>query len=167
MADTKVKFQTSKGDIVLELDLEKAPVTTKNMIDYVSEGFYDGTIFHRVISGFMIQGGGYNANMDEKKTKGPIVNEAENGLKNDRGTVAMARTNNPHSATAQFFINHKNNDFLNYSGPSNPGYAVFGKVVEGMDIVDAIADVETTSVGYFDDVPVEAVVIKSATILEE
>lgn len=166
MADTQVKFQTSKGDIIFELNSEKAPVTSANILEYVKEGFYDGTIFHRVISGFMIQGGGFTPEMDQKQTKSPIINEADNGLKNERGTLAMARTNDPNSATAQFFINHKDNEFLNYQNPANPGYAVFAKVIEGMDIVDAIADVETTSVGYYDDVPVEAVVIESAQIVE-
>lgn len=165
MADTKIKFQTSKGAIVIELNDEKAPVTTANMIEYVKDGFYDGTIFHRVIKGFMIQGGGMTSDMKEKETKGPIVNESSNGLTNDRGTIAMARTNDPNSATSQFFINHKDNEFLNFQNAANPGYAVFGKVVEGMDVLDAIADVPTSSVGYHDDVPTETVVIESAQII--
>lgn len=160
-----VKLETSMGGIVIELDDEKAPVTAKNFLEYVEDGFFDGTIFHRVIPGFMVQGGGFTADMQRKATRPPIVNEAANGLKNDRGTVAMARTNDPDSATSQFFINHKDNDFLNYAGPSKPGYAVFGRVVEGMDVVDRIAAVKTTRVGPNDDVPVEAVVIKSARLV--
>ena len=163
----KVKLQTSLGDVVIELNEEAAPVTTANFQSYVTDGFYDGTIFHRVISGFMIQGGGFTEDMANKRTKAPIVNEASNGLKNDRGTIAMARTNNPDSATSQFFINHNNNDSLNYSGPRNLGYAVFGKVVEGMDIVDAIAKVKTTSRQGHDDVPVEPIVIESASFVSE
>ena len=162
-APTRIKIETNKGDIIVELDEKAAPVTTKNFLSYIKDDFFDGTIFHRVISGFMIQGGGMTADMRQKQTKPPIINEANNGLKNDRGTIAMARTNDPDSATAQFFINHKDNDFLNYSGPGNPGYAVFGKTVEGMDVVDAIAAVKTKP----GDVPVETVLIKSITILAE
>ncbi len=160
---TRIKIETSKGDIVVELDEKAAPITTTNFLSYIEAGFFDGTIFHRVISGFMIQGGGMTADMGQKQTKPPIVNEANNGLKNDRGTIAMARTNDPDSATAQFFINHKDNDFLNYSGPRNPGYAVFGKTVDGMDVVDAIAEVKTKP----GDIPVETVLIKSIKILAE
>ena len=161
----KVKLETSIGDIVIELNEKAAPVTVKNFLRYAEEGFYDGTIFHRVIPNFMIQGGGFKSDMQQKKTHEPIVNEAKNGLKNDRGTIAMARTNDPNSATAQFFINHKNNDSLNYSGTQNPGYAVFGKVIEGMDVVDKIAAVKTSRKGTYSDVPVEPVVIKSAKVI--
>ena len=161
----KVKLQTSMGDIVIELNEEAAPVTVKNFLDYVQSGFYNGTIFHRVINGFMIQGGGHEANMRKKETKAPIVNEAPGGLKNDRGTIAMARTNNPNSATSQFFINLVNNNNLNYS-PQNPGYTVFGKVVDGMEVVDAIAKVKTTVRSGMRDVPVEIIEIKSAEILD-
>ena len=161
----QVKLETSMGDIVIELNEEESPITVKNFLRYVEEGFYDGTIFHRVIPDFMIQVGGFTADMREKQTHRPIVNEASNGLKNDRDTIAMARTANPDSATSQFFINHKNNDFLNYSGQSKPGYTVFGKVVEGIDVVDAIAAVKTTRKGRYSDVPVEPVVIKSAKVV--
>jgi cyclophilin family peptidyl-prolyl cis-trans isomerase len=161
----QVKLETSMGDIVIELNEEASPITVKNFLRYVEEGFYDGTIFHRVIPDFMIQGGGFTAEMVQKKPHPPIVNEASNGLKNDRGTIAMARTANPDSATSQFFINHKNNDFLNYAGQSKPGYTVFGKVVEGLDVVDAIAAVKTTRKGRYSDVPVEPVVIKSAKVV--
>ena len=163
----KVKLTTNMGDIVIELNETKAPVTTENFLSYVKEGFYDGMIFHRVIKDFMIQGGGFTEDMKQKKTRKPIINEANNGLKNDRGTIAMARTNDPNSATAQFFINHKNNNFLNYAGPGNPGYAVFGKTVEGIEVVDKIADVETSFNNGMDDVPVEPIIIESATIFEE
>jgi len=166
MATQKVKLQTTMGDIVIELDEEKAPVTVKNFLGYVERGFYEGTIFHRVISGFMIQGGGLTEDMQEKSTGAAIVNEASNGLKNDRGTIAMARTPNPNSATSQFFISVVNNDFLNYTGPANPGYAVFGKVVEGMDIVDKIAAVKTTTRGST-DVPVEPVIINGCSLIED
>ena len=161
----KVKLETSMGDIVIELNEEAAPITVKNFLQYVEESFYDGTIFHRVIPDFMTQGGGFTAEMEKKETHAPIVNEAGNGLKNDRGTTAMARTNNPDSATAQFFINHTNNDFLNYVDNINPGYAVFGKVTEGMETVDKIAAVKTASQMGMGDVPVEPVVIKSAKII--
>jgi len=162
-----VKLQTTMGDIVIELNEEAAPVTVRNFLDYVEDGFFNGKIFHRVIPNFMIQGGGFTAEMTQDKTCDPIANEANNGLKNERGTIAMARTSNPDSATAQFFINHTDNDFLNYAGGANPGYAVFGKTVEGMDVVDAIAAVETATRNGMDDVPVEPVVIKSATIVSE
>ncbi|MCD6392374.1 MAG: peptidyl-prolyl cis-trans isomerase [Planctomycetes bacterium] len=162
MPDDKVALKTSMGDIVIQLDAAKAPVTVANFLEYARGGFFDGTIFHRVIPGFMIQGGGLTGDMSPKETRDPIANEATNGLTNDKGTVAMARTGDPNSATAQFFINLKDNDFLNYSGPSNYGYAVFGKVVEGMDVVDAIAGVKTTSKGHYEDVPEETVLIESA-----
>ncbi|MHC4365824.1 MAG: peptidylprolyl isomerase [Planctomycetota bacterium] len=161
----KVELDTSMGEIVIELNEEAAPVTAKNFLQYVEDGFFDGTIFHRVIPSFMIQGGGFTANMQRKATQPAIVNEAANGLKNDRGTVAMARTNDPDSATSQFFINHGDNDSLNYTGPGNPGYAVFGKVVKGMDVVDKIAVVKTTRTGPYSDVPVEPVVIKSTKLV--
>jgi len=160
-----VKLETSKGDIVLELNKKVAPVTVDNFLRYINEGFYDGTIFHRVIANFMVQGGGFTADMVQKKPQPPIINEAKNGLKNDRGTVAMARTNNPDSATSQFFINHKDNASLNYAGKGKPGYAVFGKVVEGIDVVDAIATVKTTRKGRYSDVPAESVMIKSAKVI--
>jgi cyclophilin family peptidyl-prolyl cis-trans isomerase len=161
----RVKLETTMGDIVIELNEEAAPITTGNFLRYVNEGFYDGTIFHRVIPGFMIQGGGFTADMVRKPTHSPIPNEAANGLKNDRGTIAMARMDNPDSATSQFFINHKNNDALNYQGLVKPGYAVFGNVVKGMDVVDKIAAVKTTRKGPYSDVPVEPVVIKSARVV--
>ena len=160
-----VLMTTSKGDIRIELDPEQAPITTKNFLDYVSERHYDGLIFHRVIPGFMIQGGGMDAQLKEKKGKAPIKNEAANGLKNDLGTIAMARTNVVDSATSQFFINVKNNDFLNHrsAAPAEYGYAVFGRVIGGMDVVQSIEKVKTARKGYHDDVPVEAVVIHSVT----
>jgi len=163
----KVKLETNMGDIIIELNEEAAPVTVKNFIQYVQEGFYDGTIFHRVIrtNPAMVQGGGFTVEMVQKETHAPIVNEAGNGLRNDRGTIAMARTNLPNSATSQFYINHKDNDFLNYVENRNPGYAVFGKVIEGMETVDKIATVRTTTRMGMEDVPVEPVVIKSATVV--
>ncbi|MBP7811215.1 MAG: peptidylprolyl isomerase [Neisseria sp.] len=162
-----MKLHTNFGTIGIELDHEKAPVTAANFEQYVKDGFYDGVIFHRVIKGFMIQGGGMDENMNEKATREPIQNEAQNGLKNDKYTVAMARTQAPHSASAQFFINTKNNDFLNHTDPSMHGwgYAVFGKVVEGQDVVDAIEGVKTKRHGYHDDVPQDAVVITKAEIV--
>ena len=163
----KVKLQTTMGNIVIELNEEAAPVTVKNFFRYVQEGFYDGTIFHRVMPDFMIQGGGFTEEMAKKKTHPPIVNEAGNGLKNERGTVAMARTSDPDSATAQFFINHTNNDFLNYIDDNNPGYAVFGKVIEGMETTDKIATVKTATRMGMDDVPVEPVTIKAATVISD
>ena len=165
MADKNpvVLMSTSKGNIRIELDAEKAPISTKNFLDYVSDGHYDGLIFHRVIPGFMIQGGGMDAQMQEKKNKAPIKNEAANGLKNQLGTIAMARTNVVDSATAQFFINVKDNDFLNHKSPSAAefGYAVFGRVIEGMDIVQSIEKVKPANRGYHQDVPVDAVLINS------
>jgi peptidyl-prolyl cis-trans isomerase A (cyclophilin A) len=163
----KVLMKTSKGDITIELFQDKAPITVKNFLSYVDEKFYDGTIFHRVIKGFMIQGGGMTAEMKEKDTKAPIKNEATNRLENERGTIAMARTGVIDSATCQFFINHKNNGFLNHT-PGDPekfGYAVFGKVVSGMDVVDAIAAVPTASRKGSQDVPIAPVVILSVTRL--
>ena len=161
---TQVKLSTSSGDIVLELDEEKAPATVENFLAYVDDGFYNGTVFHRVIDGFMIQGGGFEPGMKQKTTRDPIANEAENGLKNDAYTIAMARTSDVNSATAQFFINVGNNDFLNFSAPTPQGfgYCVFGKVVEGQDVVDKIKGVETGSAGFHSDVPVEDVVIERA-----
>lgn len=168
MTNPKIKIETTKGDIILELDGKNAPNSTKNFVEYVQAGFYDGTIFHRVIPGFMVQGGGMNPDMSEKETNAPIKNEANNGLKNDRGTIAMARTNDPHSASSQFFINVKDNAFLNFSSESMQGwgYAVFGKVTEGMDVVDAIVAVKTGNQGYHSDVPVESVVMNKVTVVE-
>lgn len=161
---TRVRLATSSGDIVIELEDEKAPATVENFLAYVDSGFYDGTVFHRVIDGFMIQGGGFEAGMKQKPTRDPISNEADNGLKNDAYTVAMARTADVDSATAQFFINVAKNDFLNFSArtPQGFGYCVFGKVVEGRDVVDQIKGVATGSKGFHGDVPLEDVVIKSA-----
>ena len=166
---TQVTIKTSMGDIHLELDGEKAPITVENFKTIAKSGYYDGTIFHRVINGFMVQGGGLNADMSNKSSgTAPIQNEANNGLANDRGTVAMARTMEPHSATGQFFINHKDNGFLNHTGENAQGwgYAVFGKVTEGMDVVDAIADVATGSSGGHQDVPLEVITIESVTVAE-
>jgi peptidyl-prolyl cis-trans isomerase B (cyclophilin B) len=160
-----VTLETTHGNIVIELDADKAPETVKNFLNYVNSGFYDGTIFHRVIKNFMIQGGGFQPGMVQKPTEAPIQNEANNGLANDRGTIAMARTGDPHSATAQFFINHADNAFLNHTSPSGQGwgYCVFGKVTDGIDTVDAIAAVSTGNSGGHADVPVEDVVINKAT----
>lgn len=164
----QVVLETSKGNIVLELYPDKAPATVKNFLEYVDAKFYDSTIFHRVIRGFMIQGGGFTADMNQKPTNDPIQNEADNGMENQRGTIAMARTSAPHSATSQFFINSVNNDFLNFKSKSGQGwgYAVFGKVVEGMDVVDAISAVKTGAKGMFRDVPANPIVIKSARRLD-
>mgnify|MGYP001608569791 FL=1 len=162
-----IKLHTNFGVISIELDHEKAPITAANFEQYVKDGFYDGVIFHRVIKGFMVQGGGMDADMKEKQTRATIENEAANGLKNDKYTLAMARTSAPHSASAQFFINTTNNDFLNFKAP-NPqgfGYAVFGKVVEGFDVVDQIEGVKTGSKGFHQDVPKDAVVITKAEIV--
>ncbi|MCI0508048.1 MAG: peptidyl-prolyl cis-trans isomerase [Gammaproteobacteria bacterium] len=167
-AGTLVKLQTNVGDIVIELDDKKAPKTVANFLGYVNDGYYSGTIFHRVIDGFMIQGGGFTESMQKKGAKAPIDNEANNGLRNDRGTVAMARTNAPHSATSQFFINVVNNDFLNYRSAtaSGWGYAVFGKVVQGMDVVDKIRKIPTGPGGSFPkDVPQSPVVIENASVV--
>lgn len=159
-----VIFKTNFGDIKIELDFENAPKTAENFKQYVEEGFYDGTIFHRVINGFMIQGGGFEPGMKQKATREPIENEADNGLKNTVGTLAMARTMDPHSASAQFFINVKDNDFLNHSGKNMQGwgYAVFGKVTEGMDVVEKIKAVATTSAAGHQDVPADDVIIEQA-----
>ncbi|MFM2058982.1 MAG: hypothetical protein RLY71_3367 [Pseudomonadota bacterium] len=167
MANPQVDLTTSKGVIRIELDAEKAPLSTANFLAYVSSGHYDGTVFHRVIKGFMAQGGGFEPGMKQKPTQAPIQNEANNGLKNEKYTLAMARTNAPHSASAQFFINTVNNDFLNFrsESPQGWGYAVFGRVVSGTEVVDAIEKVRTGSKGYFDDVPVEDVVIQSAKVV--
>ncbi|MGN6388191.1 MAG: peptidylprolyl isomerase [Burkholderiaceae bacterium] len=162
----RVLLKTSLGDIVLQLDPEKAPKTVDNFLEYVKAGQYDGTIFHRVIDGFMIQGGGFDKDMHEKPTRPPIPNEAKNGLRNAPYTVAMARTADPNSATAQFFINVGNNRFLDYPGQDGWGYAVFGKVVKGQDVVDKIRQVETKSAGMYQDVPVKPVVIESASIVK-
>mgnify|MGYP000884377188 CR=1 FL=1 len=164
----KVKLATSLGDIVIELNAEKAPNTVANFLDYVNSGFYDGTIFHRVIENFMVQGGGFTEDFEQKTPNEPIQNEANNGLSNDKGSVAMARTNDPHSATAQFFINTVDNDFLNFRGESGAawGYAVFGQVVEGLDVVDTIRAVSTGTRDYHQDVPTENVVIISASVVE-
>ena len=163
-----VELHTNHGVIKIELNAEKAPKTVENFLNYVKEGHYDGTVFHRVIDGSMIQGGGFAQGMEQKPTKAPVDNEADNGLKNEKGTIAMARTNDPHSATAQFFINVKDNDFLNFSSPSPQGwgYCVFAKVVDGLDVVDAIRKVKTGSKGFHQDVPVEDVVIEKAVIVE-
>jgi len=164
-----VKLETDMGDIIIELDDEKAPATAANFLNYVKSGHYDGTIFHRVIDGFMIQGGGMDAEMQERATGQPIENEADNGLTNDAYTVAMARTMDPHSATAQFFINVQKNDFLNHTAktPQGWGYAVFGKVTEGQGVVDKIKTVDTGRKGMHDDVPVEPILINKATAVEE
>jgi len=156
-----VVMETSLGNVKIELDQAKAPISVKNFLSYVDDKFYDGTIFHRVISSFMIQGGGFTADMQQKPTKAQIKNEAKNGLKNDRGTIAMARTRNPDSATAQFFINVVNNDGLNSPQPDGYGYAVFGKVIEGMDVVDRIKAVETGSDGPLENVPKKPIIITS------
>ena len=164
-----VEMHTSKGLITLELDAEKAPVTVANFIEYVNSGHFDGTIFHRVIPGFVIQGGGLESGMKEKPTQAPIENEADNGLKNVTGSICMARTNDPHSATSQFFINLKDNQFLDHSekSPQGWGYAVFGQVTDGMDVVEAIAAVQTGNAGFHQDVPVEDIVVEKVTITDQ
>ena len=164
-----VKLETSMGDITLELNADKAPATVANFLQYVKDGFYDGTIFHRIIPTFMIQGGGFDAKMNQKPTRTAIKNEADNGLKNELYTVAMARTMDPNSATAQFFINVADNQFLNHTAKTAQGwgYAVFGKVVKGQDVVDKIKAVPTTTKGMFQDVPVTPVVINKATVVEK
>ena len=161
-----IKLHTNFGIIGLELNAEKAPETAKNFIEYVEAGHYDNTIFHRVINGFMIQGGGFEPGMQQKPTRAPIKNEADNGLKNDQYTIAMARTGDPHSASAQFFINVVDNDFLNFKSPNGNGwgYCVFGKVVEGTEVVDAIKGVKTGNAGFHQDVPKEDVVIQRAEV---
>jgi cyclophilin family peptidyl-prolyl cis-trans isomerase len=164
--DPRVQLETSMGNIVLELEADKAPKTVENFVQYVRDGHYDGVVFHRVIEGFMIQGGGYDEKMKERSTRASIQNEAKNGLKNVRGSIAMARTSAPHSASAQFFINHADNGFLDYPGQDGWGYAVFGKVVEGMDVVDQIAGAPTGNAPPFGrDVPVKPILIKKATLL--
>ena len=164
-----VIIRTTFGEIKLELDAEKAPKTVANFLSYARDGFYDGTIFHRVIDNFMIQGGGFDTDMRQKPTGEPIENEADNGLQNDFGTIAMARTMDPHSATAQFFINVKDNDFLNHSGKNMQGwgYTVFGKVIEGSEVLNKIRAVETGSSGGHQDVPTEPVIIETVQIVEE
>lgn len=163
-----VILHTNMGDIKLELDQAKAPVTVENFVQYVKEGHYDGTIFHRVIGNFMIQGGGFDKDMKQKPTHDPIKNEANNGLKNSIGSIAMARTQDPHSASAQFFINVADNSFLNFSSESRQGwgYAVFGKVVEGMDVVNTIKNVKTTNQGFHENVPVNPVIIEKAELVD-
>ncbi len=167
--ETMILVKTSKGDIEIALNAEKAPLTVANFLSYVADKHYDGTIFHRVINNFMIQGGGFEQGMAQKPTKQPVVNEANNGLKNDKYTIAMARTGDPHSATAQFFINTKDNDFLNFKSETQQGwgYTVFGEVVNGQDIVDAIEGVKTGNSGPFGDVPVEDVIIESIAVVED
>ena len=167
-SNPQVLMETSLGPIVIELDARHAPKTVDNFLNYVRSGFYDGTIFHRVIKSFMIQGGGFTPEMKQKTTQSPIENEASNGLKNDTGTIAMARTSAPHSATAQFFINVKNNDFLNHTANTTRGwgYCVFGQVIKGMDVVHAIEDVKTTTKFGHGDVPTEPVVIEKVTIIK-
>lgn len=163
-----VQMATNKGNITLELDPEKAPNTVGNFIQYVADGYYNDLVFHRVIPGFMIQGGGWNKDLAEKATRDPVNIESNNGLKNDKGTIAMARTMDPNSATSQFFINTVDNDFLNYTGDHNPGYTVFGKVVDGMDVVASIEQVKTASLGRGrDDVPVEPVIIEKVSLIEK
>ena len=167
-ADPQVEIKTNMGTITLELYPDKAPKTVENFLQYVKDGHFKGTIFHRVINGFMIQGGGFTTDFVQKKTRPPVQNEANNGLKNDVGTIAMARTSDPQSATAQFFINHKNNDFLNYTAPTPQGwgYTVFGKVIKGVDVVNKIAALETGPTGPFQsDVPRKPVIIEDARIL--
>ncbi len=165
---TKVLLSTNKGDIEIQLNAEKAPNTVKNFLEYVNSGFYNGTIFHRVIKGFMVQGGGFTPNMEQKETYAPINNEANNGLKNNKGTVAMARTMAPHSASSQFFINLVDNDFLNFKNesPQGWGYAVFGTVTKGLDVVEAIGEVETGAMMGMSDVPKESVIIEKASVVE-
>ena len=164
----RVKLTTNQGDILIEVDLQKAPKTSANFLQYVRDGFYDNTIFHRVIDGFMVQGGGFEPGMKQKTTRDSIENEANNGLKNDKYTLAMARTSDPHSATGQFFINAANNDFLNFTAPTSQGwgYAVFGRVVEGTETVDKIRGVKTGNAGFHQNVPTTDVIIEKAVIVE-
>lgn len=168
MSNPQVKLQTSQGDITIELNEEKAPLSSENFLSYVNSGAYEGTIFHRVIDGFMIQGGGFEPDMKQKSSNAPIKNEADNGLKNEVGTLAMARTNEPHSASNQFFINVGDNDFLNHSAPTPQGwgYAVFGKVTEGMDVINKIKGCKTSTQGFHEDVPVEAIIIEKASQID-
>jgi peptidyl-prolyl cis-trans isomerase B (cyclophilin B) len=164
----RVKMSTNQGDFIISLNAEKAPKTVANFLAYVKDGFFDGTIFHRVIDGFMIQGGGFEPGLKQKPTKAPVENEANNGLKNNKYTLAMARTSDPHSATAQFFINVANNDFLNHTAPTAQGwgYAVFGEVVEGQDVIDKMKGVPTGNSGFHQNVPTTDVVITKAVVLE-
>ncbi|QBG49283.1 peptidyl-prolyl cis-trans isomerase [Verrucomicrobia bacterium S94] len=161
-----ILMKTSKGDIKLELNAEKAPKTVANFLAYVESGHYNGTIFHRVMDGFMIQGGGFDENMNQKAAPNTVENEADNGLKNDIGTIAMARTSDPHSASAQFFINVNDNAFLNYPGQDGWGYCVFGKVVDGMDVVNEIKGVKTGNSGFYQNVPVEPVTITEVSVID-
>jgi len=165
-ANPMVELKTNQGEIVVEVFADKAPKSAENFVQYVKDGHYNGTAFHRVIDGFMIQGGGFDADMKQKSTRAPIENEAKNGLKNERGTLAMARTADPHSASSQFFINLVPNTFLDYPSRDGWGYAVFGKVVKGMDVVDKISKVATGNRGFHQNVPVEAVVVESARVLD-
>lgn len=169
MAAVHILMTTTVGPMTLELDTDSAPKTVENFLAYVASGHYDGTIFHRVIDNFMIQGGGFSTDMEQKSTQAPIENEANNGLKNARGTIAMARTQDPHSATAQFFINVSENDFLNHTGENMQGwgYAVFGKVTEGEDVLDKIRGVQTGNQGGHQDVPLEPIIIESVTVVSE
>jgi len=166
MADKRVRFETSLGTLLIETFGDKSPATVENFIEYVSSGFYDGTIFHRVIPGFVVQGGGMKAGMDQKKTRSPVKNEAAGGPKNLRGTLSMARTNDPHSATSQFFINLVDNASLDAGGPSGAGYCVFAKVVEGMETVDAMAKVKTGRKPPHSDVPLDDIVLVKASLVE-
>ena len=165
-ANPMVEMKTNQGEIVVELYADKAPKSAENFVQYVKDGFYDGTVFHRVLVGFMIQGGGFDAQMNQTDTRAPIENEAKNGLRNEPGTLAMARTSDPHSATAQFFINLKPNTFLDYPSRDGWGYAVFGKVVRGMDVVEKIGKLATGNLGMHQNVPLEPVVVESARLLE-
>lgn len=165
-ANPTVELKTNQGEIVVELFADKAPKSAENFVQYVKDGHYNGTIFHRVIDGFMVQGGGFDADMKQKSTRAPIENEAKNGLRNEPGTLAMARTADPHSASAQFFINLVPNTFLDYPSRDGWGYAVFGKVVKGMDVVDRIAKVPTANRGFHQNVPVEPVIVESARLLD-
>lgn len=167
MPAAHILMTTTVGPMTLELDADNAPKTVENFLSYVSSGFYDGTVFHRVINNFMVQGGGFTADMEQKATQAPIENEANNGLKNARGTIAMARTQDPHSATAQFFINVQDNDFLNHTGENMQGwgYAVFGKVTEGEDVLDKIRCVQTGNQAGHQDVPIEPIIIESVTVI--
>lgn len=166
-ATPTVELQTSLGNIVVELNADKAPKSAANFLQYAKSGFYNGTVFHRVIPGFMIQGGGFDSKMSQKATQAPIENEARNGLKNQRGTLAMARTSDPHSATAQFFINHADNSNLDHPSFDGWGYAVFGKVVQGLDVVDKIAQQRTTNVGPHQNVPQTPIIIQNVKIISE
>ena len=169
MPAAQVLMKTTVGPMTLELDTDNAPKTVENFLSYVADGFYDGTIFHRVIDNFMIQGGGFTADMEQKETKTPVDNEANNGLSNDRGTIAMARTQDPHSATAQFFINVQDNDLLNHTGENIQGwgYTVFGKLTDGEDVLDKIRCVQTGGQAGHQDVPVEPIIIESVTLITE